>query len=82
MLGHAAKFMWVEKKGGVLNSYKHLHFCSQGRKKEQTFLMILGECKCHMSMLAKGRNGISSDFTAQLSCPSYVSCVLSTGACV
>lgn len=81
ILGHAAKSVWVEKKGGVLDSYKHLCFCSQGRKKEQTFPMMLQECKCCMSILANSRNGIScAVFTAQLSCPSYISCVLSTGA--
>lgn len=81
ILGHAAKSMWVEKKGGVLDSYKHLCFCSQGIKKEQTFPMTLWECKCHMSILANGRNGIScAVFTAKLSCPSYISCILSTEA--
>lgn len=33
------------KKGGVTDFYKH--FSRKKEKKEQTFPMVLSECKCH-----------------------------------
>lgn len=68
------------KQEGVTDFYKHL--CSQERKKKRNRLcQWFFENVNAMSILVNGRNGIScAVFIAQLPCPSYISCSLSTGA--